>query len=117
LCGRNSRCGRRTAATRAAHAAGGKTFVLVHGAWHGGWCWGKIAATLRGRGQPLNLKNKFANGLPTTYISCAEPAYAPLNASKEWKTNGIKMVEIKTGHDAMVTMPDKLTDMLDADSV
>jgi hypothetical protein len=25
-----------TAATRAAHAAGGKTFVLVHGAWHGG---------------------------------------------------------------------------------
>jgi hypothetical protein len=71
---------------------------------------------LRGRGQPLNLKNKFVNGLPT-YISCAEPAYAPLNASKEWKTNGIKMVEIKTGHDAMVTMLDKLTDMLDADSV
>ncbi|MEN3386259.1 MAG: hypothetical protein V7608_6303 [Hyphomicrobiales bacterium] len=25
-----------TAATRATHAAGGKTFVLVHGAWHGG---------------------------------------------------------------------------------
>ena len=27
------------------------------------------------------------------------------------------LIEIKTGHDAMVTMPDKLTDILDADSV
>jgi pimeloyl-ACP methyl ester carboxylesterase len=247
-----------TVAAPMARAAGGKTFVLVHGAWHGGWCWGKVAATLRSRGHtvvtptqtglgershllsksismdmfvedivnvlkfedlkdvilvghsfggppitgtadrvperikqlvyldaamlqggqsvfsllppelvearkklaeqtsgglsippppaasfglsdpaqqawltakltphplgtyatPLTLKNKFGNGLPMTYISCTEPAYPPLNASKEWtKKNGIKMVEIKTGHDAMVTMPDKLADMLDADSV
>jgi ABC-type sugar transport system substrate-binding protein len=42
-----------TAATTAAHAAGGKTFVLVHGAWHGGWCWGKVATTLRGRGHTV----------------------------------------------------------------
>jgi hypothetical protein len=27
------------------------------------------------------------------------------------------MVEIKSGHDAMVIVPDKLADMLDADSV
>lgn len=247
-----------TAAPHAARAAGGKTFVLVHGAWHGGWCWGKVAAALRSRGHtvftptqtglgershllsksitldtfvddivnvlkfedlkdvilvghsfggppitgtadrvperikqlvyldaamlqggqsvfsllpeeivtarkkaaqdtsgglsippppaasfglsdpaqqawlaarltphplgtyesPLNLKNKFANGLPAVYISCTDPAYGPLNASKEWtRKSGIKMVEIKTGHDAMVTMPEKLTDMLDADSV
>jgi pimeloyl-ACP methyl ester carboxylesterase len=26
------------------------TFVLVHGAWHGGWCWAEVAALLRGRG-------------------------------------------------------------------
>lgn len=238
--------------------AGGKTFVLVHGAWHGGWCWGKVAAILRGRGHTvvtptqtglgershllsksitmdmfvedivnvlkfedlkdvilvghsfggppitgtadrvperikqlvyldaamlqggqsvfsllppdlvaarkkmaedtsgglsippppaasfgisdptqqawlaakltphplgtyetaLTLKNKFGNGLPMTYISCTDPAYPPLNASKEWvKKNNIKMVDIATGHDAMVTMPEKLSDMLDADSV
>jgi pimeloyl-ACP methyl ester carboxylesterase len=24
----------------------GKTFVLVHGAWHGGWCWSRVAAAL-----------------------------------------------------------------------
>ena len=30
-----------------------KTFVLVHGAWHGGWCWSKVAAILRGRGHTV----------------------------------------------------------------
>ena len=23
------------------------TFVLVHGAWHGGWCWARVAPRLR----------------------------------------------------------------------
>lgn len=27
-----------------------KTFVLVHGAWHGGWCWARVAELLRTRG-------------------------------------------------------------------
>ena len=26
------------------------TFVLVHGVWHGGWCWSRVAARLRKRG-------------------------------------------------------------------
>lgn len=26
------------------------TFVLQHGAWHGGWCWNKVARILRSRG-------------------------------------------------------------------
>jgi pimeloyl-ACP methyl ester carboxylesterase len=26
-----------------------KTFVLVHGGWHGGWCWSAVAAILRRR--------------------------------------------------------------------
>ena len=26
------------------------TFVLVHGAWHGGWCWQKVATLLRQEG-------------------------------------------------------------------
>jgi pimeloyl-ACP methyl ester carboxylesterase len=25
-------------------------YVLVHGAWHGGWCWGKVAERLRAAG-------------------------------------------------------------------
>ena len=27
-----------------------KTFVLVHGAWHGGWCWRRVADRLEKRG-------------------------------------------------------------------
>lgn len=26
------------------------TFVLVHGAWHGGWCWRRVADILESRG-------------------------------------------------------------------
>jgi pimeloyl-ACP methyl ester carboxylesterase len=28
----------------------GKTFVLVHGAWHGGWCWRRVADRLAAAG-------------------------------------------------------------------
>jgi pimeloyl-ACP methyl ester carboxylesterase len=30
-----------------------KTFVLVHGAWHGGWCWEKVAQNLRAQGHTV----------------------------------------------------------------
>src|SRR5437773_7542923 len=29
------------------------TFVLVHGAWHGGWCYARVAALLRARGHTV----------------------------------------------------------------
>lgn len=29
-------------------------FVLVHGAWHGGWCWRDVADTLRSRGHGVS---------------------------------------------------------------
>ena len=30
-----------------------KTFVLVHGAWHGGWCWRRVADLLTARGHKV----------------------------------------------------------------
>jgi pimeloyl-ACP methyl ester carboxylesterase len=30
-----------------------KTFVLVHGAWHGGWCWRRVADHLEGKGHKV----------------------------------------------------------------
>jgi pimeloyl-ACP methyl ester carboxylesterase len=30
-----------------------KTFVLVHGAWHGGWCWRRVADLLIARGHKV----------------------------------------------------------------
>ena len=40
-----------TAASAAAQVTGeNKTYVLVHGAWHGGWCWRPVAGALRAEG-------------------------------------------------------------------
>lgn len=30
------------------------TFVLVHGAWHGGWCWNQVAKRLRAAGHEVH---------------------------------------------------------------
>lgn len=34
--------------------AGARTFVLVHGAWHGGWCWREVARQLRAAGHVVH---------------------------------------------------------------
>jgi pimeloyl-ACP methyl ester carboxylesterase len=66
---------------------------------------------------PLKLANKVGNGLPATYIVCADPIYKPLEASRNWvKAAGWKAIEIQCGHDAMVIAPDRLADLLDADA-
>jgi hypothetical protein len=40
-----------------------------------------------------------------------------MQASRDWvKAAGWKMVEIRSGHDAMVIAADRLADMLDAES-
>jgi pimeloyl-ACP methyl ester carboxylesterase len=31
----------------------GRTFVLVHGAWHGGWCWRRVADLLEAQGHKV----------------------------------------------------------------
>jgi hypothetical protein len=33
-----------------AQAQSGKTFVLVHGAWHGGWCYRRVVDLLAAKG-------------------------------------------------------------------
>lgn len=30
-----------------------KTYVLLHGAWHGGWCWKRVAEPLRASGHQV----------------------------------------------------------------
>ena len=29
------------------------TFVLIHGAWHGGWCWNRVTPILRAAGHEV----------------------------------------------------------------
>jgi pimeloyl-ACP methyl ester carboxylesterase len=42
-----------TLATGLAAAPNAATFVLVHGAWHGGWCWRKLSPLLRAAGHTV----------------------------------------------------------------
>jgi pimeloyl-ACP methyl ester carboxylesterase len=61
----------------------------------------------------LALNNPIGNGVPATYIACTEPWYAPLASSRERvRDMGWPVREIATGHDAMVTAPSELADML-----
>jgi pimeloyl-ACP methyl ester carboxylesterase len=55
---------------------------------------------------PLHLRNPVGNGIPATYVQCSSPAYAPVAKSLAWaRSNGWPIVELKTGHVAMVSAP------------
>ena len=59
---------------RAAPAAG-RDIVLVHGAWHGGWCWRDVAVDLRARGHRVlaptltGMGERLHLGAATTNLS------------------------------------------------
>ena len=55
---------------------------------------------------PLHLKHDLGNGLPRNYVVCTEPIYPALAKSRELAQSlGWPMVELATGHDAMVSAP------------
>jgi pimeloyl-ACP methyl ester carboxylesterase len=63
---------------------------------------------------PLVLKHPVGNGVPTTYIRCVEPAYPVLHESAAYaqSRSDWQYLELRSGHDAMVTAPAELTEML-----
>jgi pimeloyl-ACP methyl ester carboxylesterase len=44
--------------------ADGAVAVLVHGAWHGGWCWEPVVVELEGRGQTVRTIDLPSRGNP-----------------------------------------------------
>ncbi len=63
---------------------------------------------------PLRLRHPVGNGLPRTYIAAADPAYPALAAiqARLRAEPGWTWREIATGHNAMVTAPEALAEML-----
>jgi pimeloyl-ACP methyl ester carboxylesterase len=64
--------------------------------------------------EPVHWANPIGNGLPCHYVAMTEPLYPPLESSRayaraqpDWTWS-----EIATGHDAMVTEPDRVADTL-----
>ncbi|WP_265285158.1 alpha/beta fold hydrolase [Verminephrobacter aporrectodeae] len=41
------------------------TFVLVHGAWHGGWCYERVARLLKAAGHPVHAPTLLGLSSPT----------------------------------------------------
>ena len=61
--------------------------------------------------QKVRWNGPVGNGLPKVYIDCTDPAYAGLAAVKARYRGqpGWPFIELKTGHDAMVSAPEELT--------
>jgi pimeloyl-ACP methyl ester carboxylesterase len=62
----------------------------------------------------LRLGAPPGNGLPRTYVACTGPEYAPLAGHRAWVRSqaGWGWRDLHAGHDAMVTAPGLLVDIL-----
>jgi pimeloyl-ACP methyl ester carboxylesterase len=49
------------------------TYVLIHGAWHGGWCWNKIVPLLQQAGHRVLAPDLPGHGQDTTPLSAISP--------------------------------------------
>ncbi len=45
------------------------TYVLIHGAWHGGWCWEKVAPLLEARGHRVLAPDLLSHGADRTPLA------------------------------------------------
>lgn len=55
----------------------GSTFVLVHGSWHGSWCWDKVVSLLQARGHNavvLDLPGRAGDPRPPKELTLADYA-------------------------------------------
>jgi pimeloyl-ACP methyl ester carboxylesterase len=56
------------------------TFVLVHGVWHGGWCWERVRPVLAQRGHEIvapDLPSDMAGAGRGEYLSAISDALKP----------------------------------------
>lgn len=49
-----------------------KTYVLIHGGWHGGWCWKHVAARLRANGHDVHTPTLTGLGERSHLMSLVE---------------------------------------------
>jgi pimeloyl-ACP methyl ester carboxylesterase len=63
---------------------------------------------------PIRLKHLLGNGVGKTYIACTNPIYGPAVRTHEWVKSQAdwRYLELATGHDAMITSPEGLSEML-----
>ena len=67
-----------------------------------------------GYDETMRWGGPIGNGVPKVYVDCTDPVYAGLNPVKERYRGkpGWPFVEVKTGHDAMVSAPEETAQLL-----
>ena len=63
---------------------------------------------------PLHLNHPIGNGRPCTYIACTSPWMPTMASSQAWirQQPHWTWLELATAHDAMITAPAELTELL-----
>ena len=70
-----------------------RTFVLIHRAYHGRWCWTRVAKLLRDAGRDVHTPTLAGMGEHAHLLSRQH-------------------AEIRAGHDPMISTPGELTRLL-----
>jgi hypothetical protein len=62
----------------------------------------------------VRLNAPVGNGVPCSYIRCTDPVYPPVVPTYDAIIHqpGWTVVDLPTGHDAMISAPGPLTDLL-----
>jgi hypothetical protein len=83
----------------------GEHFVLIHGAWHGGWCWDGVIQELVKAGHTAEAFNKLA--IPKSVVFCkgdvSLPPGAYLGMAKG--LGEFDLIEVDGSHETLFTNP------------
>jgi pimeloyl-ACP methyl ester carboxylesterase len=72
------------------------TFVLLHGAWHGAWCWGRVMPLLAAAGHRVTA-----------------PTFTGLGERRHLASRAVDL-QVAAGHDALITHPREIADAISA---
>jgi hypothetical protein len=76
-------------------------FVLVHGAWHGMWCFAELIRDDARGGAPVGLPGPAAAIDPDWQLAIA-------------RSHRGRVIELDSGHSPFLPQPHELADLLDA---
>lgn len=65
--------------------------------------------------ETFSLRHPLGNGIPATYIRCTQPPFAAVEQAFDWarkNTSGWRWRELASSHDAMISDPDAVADIL-----
>ena len=64
-------------------------FVLIHGGWHGGWCWRRVAKNLRDLGHEVFTPTLTGMGERQPRVQTVDGQRTPENRRVEVEVNGM----------------------------